>query len=201
MDVHILPDGPVLRISEDRGPHARGCRLDAGVLEAAVAATLVRLGACAVPQMRGLRGRMIRLSLFLCALCLALPARAEMDPSDYEVPPAELSAEEPDARRLAEAEAAARPVGAQLVEARCASCHSAETYRATNQGWLGWRATVWRMDLLNGAEVAAGEHGVIADWLYAQHPPAGGRAALEWLAILLVVVALPLPWALWRRRN
>lgn len=43
MDVHVLPDGPVLRISEDRGPHARGCRLDAGVLEAAVVATLARL--------------------------------------------------------------------------------------------------------------------------------------------------------------
>jgi len=43
MDVHILPDGPVLRISEDRGPHARGCRLDADVLEAGVAATLDRL--------------------------------------------------------------------------------------------------------------------------------------------------------------
>jgi hypothetical protein len=43
MDVHVLPDGPVLRISEDRGPEARGCRLDAGVLEAAVAATLDRL--------------------------------------------------------------------------------------------------------------------------------------------------------------
>lgn len=43
MDVHILPDGPVLRISEDRGIHARGCRLDAGVLEAAVVATLDRL--------------------------------------------------------------------------------------------------------------------------------------------------------------
>jgi glycosyltransferase involved in cell wall biosynthesis len=43
MDVHVLPDGPVLRISEDRGPAARGCRLDAGVLEAAVAATLRRL--------------------------------------------------------------------------------------------------------------------------------------------------------------
>ena len=43
MDIHVLPDGPVLRISEDRGPAARGCRLDAGVLEAAVAATLDRL--------------------------------------------------------------------------------------------------------------------------------------------------------------
>ncbi|WP_114964739.1 DUF2478 domain-containing protein [Alkalilacustris brevis] len=45
MDVHVLPDGPVLRISEDRGAQARGCRLDAGALEAAVAATLNRLDA------------------------------------------------------------------------------------------------------------------------------------------------------------
>ncbi|WP_028714709.1 DUF2478 domain-containing protein [Paracoccus sp. J55] len=36
MDLRVLPDGPVLRISEDRGDGARGCRLDAGVLEAAV---------------------------------------------------------------------------------------------------------------------------------------------------------------------
>lgn len=37
MDIIVLPDGPVLRISEDRGDLARGCRLDAGVLEEAVA--------------------------------------------------------------------------------------------------------------------------------------------------------------------
>lgn len=43
MDVYILPGGPVLRISEDRGIHARGCRLDAGVLETAVVTTLDRL--------------------------------------------------------------------------------------------------------------------------------------------------------------
>lgn len=36
MDIVVLPDGPVLRISEDRGDLARGCRLDAGVLEDAV---------------------------------------------------------------------------------------------------------------------------------------------------------------------
>ena len=36
MDVIVLPDGPVLRISEDRGDLARGCRLDAGALEEAV---------------------------------------------------------------------------------------------------------------------------------------------------------------------
>ncbi len=36
MDLRLLPDGPVVRISVDRGAHARGCRLDAGVLEQSV---------------------------------------------------------------------------------------------------------------------------------------------------------------------
>ena len=35
MDVEVLPDGPVLRISQDLGPGARGCRLDAAELERA----------------------------------------------------------------------------------------------------------------------------------------------------------------------
>jgi len=36
MDLRLLPRGPVVRISVDRGAQARGCRLDAGVLEQAV---------------------------------------------------------------------------------------------------------------------------------------------------------------------
>lgn len=36
MDLMVLPDGPALRISQDRGRWARGCRLDAGSLEMAV---------------------------------------------------------------------------------------------------------------------------------------------------------------------
>jgi hypothetical protein len=36
MDVLVLPDGPVLRISQDLGPSARGCRLDPAALETAV---------------------------------------------------------------------------------------------------------------------------------------------------------------------
>ncbi len=36
MDLRLLPDGPVVRISVDRGAEARGCRLDAGGLEQAV---------------------------------------------------------------------------------------------------------------------------------------------------------------------
>ncbi|ARU00447.1 DUF2478 domain-containing protein [Yoonia vestfoldensis] len=37
MDVRVLPDGAVLRISQDLGPQARGCRLDPATLETAVA--------------------------------------------------------------------------------------------------------------------------------------------------------------------
>jgi len=36
MDVKVLPDGPVLRISQSLGSGARGCRLDPSALESAV---------------------------------------------------------------------------------------------------------------------------------------------------------------------
>lgn len=36
MDVLVLPDGPILRISQDLGASARGCRLDTAALETAV---------------------------------------------------------------------------------------------------------------------------------------------------------------------
>lgn len=38
MDVKVLPDGPVLRISQSLGKEARGCRLDPEALETAVQA-------------------------------------------------------------------------------------------------------------------------------------------------------------------
>jgi len=43
MDVQVLPDGPVFRISQTLGPEARGCRLDPAALEEAVAAVSSRL--------------------------------------------------------------------------------------------------------------------------------------------------------------
>lgn len=43
MDVRVLPDGPVLRISQDLGPSARGCRLDPAALETAVGLVAARL--------------------------------------------------------------------------------------------------------------------------------------------------------------
>ena len=43
MDVQILPDGPVLRISQSLGREAKGCRLDPSVLEKAVGLVAARL--------------------------------------------------------------------------------------------------------------------------------------------------------------
>ncbi len=36
MDVQVLPDGPIIRISQELGPQARGCALDPAALERAV---------------------------------------------------------------------------------------------------------------------------------------------------------------------
>ncbi|HAI29640.1 MULTISPECIES: DUF2478 domain-containing protein [unclassified Thalassospira] len=36
MDVQVLPDGPIIRISQTLGAHSRGCRLDTSALEEAV---------------------------------------------------------------------------------------------------------------------------------------------------------------------
>lgn len=43
MDLRVLPDGPIVRISEDRGDLARGCILDSGALEQTVVAVQHRL--------------------------------------------------------------------------------------------------------------------------------------------------------------
>lgn len=43
MDVRVLPEGPVLRISQDLGRSARGCRLDPAALEVAVGLVSTRL--------------------------------------------------------------------------------------------------------------------------------------------------------------
>ena len=44
MDVRVLPDGPVLRISQSLGGKAKGCRLDPGALEDAVGRVAASLG-------------------------------------------------------------------------------------------------------------------------------------------------------------
>ncbi|MDW4549064.1 DUF2478 domain-containing protein [Defluviimonas sp. D31] len=43
MDLRILPDGPTIGITQNLGANARGCRLDPGALEGAVADVSARL--------------------------------------------------------------------------------------------------------------------------------------------------------------
>ncbi len=43
MDVQVLPDGPIIRISQSLGREAKGCRLDPEALEGAVAEVIKRL--------------------------------------------------------------------------------------------------------------------------------------------------------------
>lgn len=43
MDLQVLPEGPVIRINQDLGESARGCRLDPGALETAVAEVAARM--------------------------------------------------------------------------------------------------------------------------------------------------------------
>ena len=43
MDLRVLPDGPVHRISQPLGVHAKGCRLDGGVIETIAAEVEARL--------------------------------------------------------------------------------------------------------------------------------------------------------------
>ena len=50
MALQLLPSDRLIRISEDRGPLARGCRLDAGALEQAVAEVLALLDTPVPPQ-------------------------------------------------------------------------------------------------------------------------------------------------------
>lgn len=44
MDLRILGGGPLVRINQRLGPGSRGCKLDPGALEAAVAAVSARIG-------------------------------------------------------------------------------------------------------------------------------------------------------------
>ncbi len=43
MDLQVLPDGPIIRISQNLGAGSTGCRLDAGALETAVMQVVARL--------------------------------------------------------------------------------------------------------------------------------------------------------------
>ena len=56
MDVQVLPDGPVIRISQSLGKASRGCRLDPDALESAVGLVGARLAAGADVLIMGCAG-------------------------------------------------------------------------------------------------------------------------------------------------
>lgn len=106
-------------------------------------------------------------------------------------------------REAAEAIAAARaalPAEVRLLERRCTSCHDAENYTGRTHTRLGWALVVWRMRLLNGAEVTREEGARIAAYLAARQPASLAVAVFEWGATAIVVTA-PLAIALLVRRR
>jgi hypothetical protein len=102
-----------------------------------------------------------------------------------------------EAERIA-AERAARPLGEQLVEARCLSCHDAGQIDLTHLGAPGWTITVLRMEWLNGARLEPGERAVIIGHLAARHPD---RTLMEWALVLVATAAVGLGGWLWRRKR
>lgn len=101
-----------------------------------------------------------------------------------------------DARRLAAAIAAyeALPYPLRLTQARCTSCHTEDNYINQRHNRLGWELVILRMQLLNDAELGAGERGIIADHLALISSATGHDALLESLQQL---AALLLPAVLW----
>lgn len=117
----------------------------------------------------------------------------------------ERQAAEQEARRLAVEKAAyeALPYPLRLTQARCTTCHTEDNYINQQHNRLGWELVILRMQLLNDAELYAGERGIIADHL-AQISPATGRDALleplQQLAALLAAAVLWLGWRFVRAR-
>lgn len=95
---------------------------------------------------------------------------------------------------------AARPLGEQLVEARCSSCHPAEQVASARHARPGWHFTVVRMRYWHGAELTWLEHGFIVDHLTQTQPAVTWRAVAEY-ALLAAFLTAPLAWWLRQRRQ
>jgi hypothetical protein len=158
-------------------------------------------------------------------LCLAGPAMAEMEGSEY-LPGGALDARERQAlaariaeeqRREAEAAArreddiraeqarlaavaARRPLPERLLEARCGNCHALDVLAAQRHTWLGWHFTLARMRWWNGAEMDFQDMRVLADHLAQRQPARGTRRILEHaVAVLPFFLGAGAWW--WRRRR
>ena len=88
MDVIVLPEGPVIRISQSLGAESRGCRLDPAALETAVGLVQARLpqSDCLIVNKFGKHeagGRGFR-PLIADALALELPVLVGLNPLNAE---------------------------------------------------------------------------------------------------------------------
>jgi hypothetical protein len=154
-------------------------------------------------------------------------AAADVDPQDYAAPgaavpskspedlrqeiEAEIAAErrrdeerlrrEQEAARLRELELAARPLPVRLLESRCATCHEPGYFEQRRYSRLGWEVVILRMQLLNAAELAAGERAIIAAHLAAERPASAARVALDALVVSSPIALLALAVFVWRRRR
>ncbi|MEW5864095.1 MAG: hypothetical protein AB1773_10965 [Pseudomonadota bacterium] len=80
---------------------------------------------------------------------------------------------------------AARPLGVRLVEARCGVCHPPDYFESRGRTYIGWWATVLRMEVFNGARLEAGERAPIVAQLSNSHRATAARQAIEWLLVVL----------------
>lgn len=165
--------------------------------------------------------------IVLCMAAAAGPGWAEMSGDDYSPPAAgtddatralvaaELEAQrraaalaaaaaaERERERLARAEAQRRqrPIGAQLLEARCSACHATAVTEGLGRGPLGWRFTVERMRWWHGAALPAGEAATIARHLSQTQPATVWRVIGEWLLAGAALASGPGVWWFASRRR
>lgn len=161
------------------------------------------------------------------ALMTASPASAEMSGDDYLPPPAssdatararaaaDLDSERRTAHaaaalagervRQAQAEAEAallqRPLGTQLLDARCKACHTLAVSQGAQLGPVGWRFTVERMRWWHGAQMQPGEAALIAQHLASTRPAGVWQLAQEWGAVAAALLLGPSAWWGLRRRR
>lgn len=167
-----------------------------------------------------------RMCLMALLFCMAFSIRAEMGDDEYRssgslrAPGARARVEreletarrlELEEERQAEQRQAAermerqqkllqRPMGAQLLDGRCNSCHSAAIVQQADRGVWGWRWTVERMRWWHGANLQAGEAAILAAFL-AQTQGSGESQRYEdrWLSGLGITAVALLAWKVWRR--